>query len=47
MWVIQISGVDKSYHTQQCDANDQKTRFIADGISETDIVVVEKDTFGS
>jgi len=45
MFIVQINEIDSSCHTQECDALTQKDRFIASGVSEENIVVVEKDTF--
>jgi hypothetical protein len=45
MWVIKINDVDSSCHTQECDANDQKVRFLVSGVAEADIQIVEQDTF--
>jgi len=45
MFIIQINEVDSSCHTQEIDANIQKQRFIDSGVSESDISIVEKDTF--
>lgn len=45
MYVIKINSIDSSGHTQECDALTQKQRFIDSGVSESDITIVEKDTF--
>ena len=45
MFIIQISGVDSSCHTQEVDALAQKQRFLDDGVAEVDIAIKEKDTF--
>jgi hypothetical protein len=45
MFVVIISGNDRSKHTQESDALVQKQRFIDSGVSESDISIVEKDTF--
>jgi len=45
MFIIQISEIDSSCHTQECDALVQKQRFIDSGISVEDIAITEKDTF--
>lgn len=47
MFIVQISAVDSSCHTQECDAIVQKQRFINSGISAEYIEIVEKDTFES
>lgn len=45
MFVTKINGVDLSCHTQQGDAELQKARFIAQGISESDLTIVEQETY--
>lgn len=45
MFVIKIAAVESSCHTQECDAIDQKARFIANGVLESDIQIVEQDTY--
>lgn len=45
MWIIKISGIDSSCHTQECDALDQKVRFIENGVDEASIEIVEQDEF--
>jgi len=45
MFIVQINEIDSSCHTQECDALDQKQRFINSGTLEEDIAIVEKDTF--
>lgn len=45
MWVLVISGTDSSCHTQEGDANAQKALFISKGVNESNIVIVEKETF--
>jgi hypothetical protein len=43
MFIVQISGVDSSCHTQELDAEAQQARFLATGA--IDVVIVEKDSF--
>lgn len=45
MWVLKINNVDSSCHSLESDADAQKQRFIDLGTLETDIEVVETDTF--
>jgi len=45
MFVIKINDVDSSAHTLSGDADAQKARFIANGIAEEDIEIVEQDSF--
>ncbi len=45
MFIVQINSIDRSGHTQECDSLSQKQRFIDSGVSESDISIVEKDTF--
>lgn len=45
MWIVKINGSDTSCHTQEADANTQKTLFIARGVNEADITIVEKENF--
>ena len=45
MWVIKVNGTDFSRHTQQNDADDQKTRMIANGVLESTIQLLKQDTF--
>lgn len=43
MFVITINDIDSSCHTKLEDANVQKARF--ENLGETNVVVVEKDTY--
>ena len=45
MFVVTINSIDRSCHTQECDALAQKQRFIASGELEENIAIVEKDTY--
>jgi hypothetical protein len=45
MFVIKINSIDSSCHTQECDALVQKDRFIASGVLEASIEIVESDVF--
>lgn len=45
MFVIRISGVDVSQHTLEVDALSQKQLFIDNGISVSNITIVETDDF--
>ena len=45
MFIIQISDIDSSCHTQECDALVQKQRLIDAGIAEETLSLVEKATF--
>jgi hypothetical protein len=45
MFIVKINSNDSSCHTQEGDALVQKQRFIDSGVSESDISIVEKDTF--
>lgn len=45
MFVVKIESVDRSCHTLSTDAEAQKARFIASGIAEEDIEIVEQETF--
>ena len=43
MFIVTINGVDASSHTKSIDADVQKERF--ENMGETNVVIVEKDTF--
>lgn len=45
MWIVKISGVESSGHTQQIDADAQKARLITNGTPEGNITIVEQETF--
>jgi len=45
MWIIKITTIESSCHTQECDALVQKERFIANGVLESDIQIVEQESF--
>lgn len=42
MFIVQIAGVEASRHTQQCDAEAQKQRFIDGGTDPDTITVVQQ-----
>jgi hypothetical protein len=45
MFVIKISNVESSCHTQECDALEQKARFIESGVLEENIEIVDQSVF--
>jgi hypothetical protein len=45
MWVVKIDEIDASCHTSENDALVQKQRFIDDNVSESDLSIVEQDTY--
>jgi hypothetical protein len=45
MFILKISNIDSSCHTQECDALAQKEIFKALGVDEATIQIVEQDEF--